>query len=123
MSYNEKLADRTRKLIVQTHKNIEEKRMFGGLCFMVNGKMCVGVEKDRMMVRLDHARYDEVMEKEGCRPMDFTGKVMKGFVFVDADVLNTKKKLEFWVKLALDYNKIAKAGKKRPAKTAAKKKK
>jgi len=57
----------------------------------VNDKMCIGVEKERLMVRLDPARYDEVMEKEGCKPMDFTGKVMKGFVFVNEDVLKTKK--------------------------------
>ena len=90
MAYNEKLANMTRELIAQTHKNVEEKAMFGGLCFMVNDKMCVGVEKERLMVRLDPAKYDEVMGKEGCKPMDFTGKVMKGFVFVDADTLTTK---------------------------------
>ncbi|HYF31949.1 MAG TPA: TfoX/Sxy family protein [Chitinophagaceae bacterium] len=113
MAYNEKLADRVREIIVETHKSIEEKRMFGGLCFMVNDKMCIGVETERLMVRLDPAVYDEVLEKEGCKPMDFTGKVMKGFVFVDADVLNTKRKLEYWVNLALEYNKIAKASKKK----------
>ena len=116
MAYNEKLADMTRELISQTHENVEEKAMFGGLCFMVNDKMCVGVEKERLMVRLDPAKYEEVMEREGCKPMDFTGKIMKGYVFVDADVLNTKRKLEYWIKLALDYNKIAKASKKRSAK-------
>src|SRR5713226_7280408 len=111
MAYNEKLADRVREIIAATHKNVEEKRMFGGLCFMVNDKMCVGVEQERLMVRLDPARYDEVMEQEGCKPMDFTGKIMKDFVFVDIDALNTKKKLEYWVKLALEYNKIAKTSK------------
>jgi TfoX/Sxy family transcriptional regulator of competence genes len=121
MAYNEKLADRTREIIAQTHKNIEEKKMFGGLCFMVNDKMCIGVEKDRLMVRLDPAKYDEVIEKEGCIPMDFTGKVMKGFVFVNEEVLNTKKKLEYWVKLALDYNRIVKASKKSSNRTAKKK--
>jgi len=113
MPFDEKLADRTREIITATHKNVEEKRMFGGLCFMVNDKMCVGVEKDRMMVRLDPERFEEVTEKEGCKPMDFTGKIMKGFVFVDAEMLTTKKKLEYWVKLALEYNSIAKASKKR----------
>jgi TfoX/Sxy family transcriptional regulator of competence genes len=112
MAYNEKLADMTRELISLAQKNVEEKAMFGGLVFMVNDKMCLGVEKERLMVRLDPAIYDLVMEKEGCRQMDFSGKVMKGFVFVDADVLNTKKKLEYWVKLALEYNKFAKASKK-----------
>ena len=113
MAYNEKLADRTREIISLTQKNVEEKKMFGGLCFMVNDKMCVGVEQDRMMVRFDPAKFEEVMEKEGCKPMDFTGKVMKGFVFVDIDVLNTKKKLEYWINLALDFNKKAKPSKKK----------
>lgn len=113
MAYNEKLADRTREIIARTHKKVEEKKMFGGLCFMVNDKMCVGVEKERLMVRLDPEKYDEVMKKDGCQPMDFTGRVMKGYVFVDIDALNTKKKLAYWVGLALDYNKIAKAAKKK----------
>ena len=113
MAYNEKLADRTREIISLTHKNVEEKKMFGGLCFMVNDKMCVGVEQDRMMVRLDPAKFVEVIQKEGCKPMDFTGKVMKGFVFVDINVLNTKKKLEYWINLALDFNKKAKPSKKK----------
>jgi TfoX/Sxy family transcriptional regulator of competence genes len=107
MAYNEKLADRVREIICLTHNITEEKKMFGGLCFMVNHKMCVGVEKERLMVRLDPAKYDEVIEKEGCMPMDFTGKIMKGYVFVDIAALNTKKKLGYWLQLALEYNKIA----------------
>ena len=113
MAFNEKLADRVREIISVNHKKVEEKKMFGGLCFMVNDKMCVGVESQRLMVRLDPNKYDEVIEKDGCRPMDFTGKIMKGYVFVDIDALNTKKKLEYWVNLALDYNKIAKVSKKK----------
>lgn len=123
MAYNEKLADRVREIISVTHKITEEKKMFGGLCFMVNNKMCVGVEKERLMVRLDPERYDEVMEKEGCKPMDFTGKVMKGYVFVDIEALNTKKKLEYWMKLALEYNKTAKPSKKKTPENSSKKKK
>jgi TfoX/Sxy family transcriptional regulator of competence genes len=113
MAYNEKLAARTREIISKTYKITEEKKMFGGLCFMVNDKMCVGVEQDRMMVRLDPAVYDEVMEMEGCNPMDFTGKPMRGYVFVDAAALTTQKKLEYWIRLALDYNAVAKASKKK----------
>jgi TfoX/Sxy family transcriptional regulator of competence genes len=112
MAYNEKLVDRTREIISQTHKNIEEKKMFGGLCLMVNDKMCIGVEKERLMVRLNPELYDEVIKKKGCTPMDFTGKIMKGYVFVSVNVVTTKKKLEYWVNLALEYNKIAKASKK-----------
>lgn len=113
MAYDEKLANRTRELLAAAEKNVTEKAMFGGLCFMVNEKMALGVEKDRLMVRLDPTIYETVMEKEGCRPMDFTGKVMKGFVFVDIDVLQTKKQLGYWVNLALAYNKIAKPAKKK----------
>ncbi len=116
MAYNEKLADRTREIISLTYKNVEEKKMFGGLCFMVNDKMCVGVGKDRLTVRLDPEKFDEVIEKEGCVPMDFTGKIMKGFVFVSENVLKTKKQLEYWIKLALEYNKIAKPSKKKKTK-------
>ena len=113
MPYNEKLADRVRECIVVTHANIEEKKMFGGLCFMVDDKMCIGVEKQRLMVRIDPAMYDEIMERKGVTPMDFTGKVMKGFVFVDAEAVRTKKDLDDWVQLALAYNKIVKPSKKK----------
>jgi TfoX/Sxy family transcriptional regulator of competence genes len=113
MPYDEKLADRIRELIAATYDTIEEKKMFGGLCFMVNDKMCVGVEQRRLMVRLDPALYEEVLEKDGCVPVDFTGKVMKGYVFVDKNVLTTKKQLEYWIKLTLEYNKIAKPSKKK----------
>ncbi len=113
MAFNEKLADRAREIFAQTGMNVEEKKMFGGLCFMVNDKMCVGVESERMMIRFNPMMTEEIMLKEGCTPMDFTGKVMKGFAFVDIHALNTKKKLEYWIKLALDYNKIAKPSKKR----------
>jgi hypothetical protein len=78
--------------------------------------MCVGVEKERLMLRIDPAKYDEALEKEGCMPMDFTGRVMKGFVFVDAAVLTTRKKLNYWIQLALAYNKVAKASKKKKTK-------
>jgi TfoX/Sxy family transcriptional regulator of competence genes len=116
MAYDEKLADRVREIIAQSYKNIEEKKMFGGLCFMVNDKMCVGVEQERLMLRIDPEKYDEAIEKEGCSPMDFTGKPMKGFVFVDKEVLRTNKQLQYWIHLALEYNKIAKASKKRKSK-------
>ena len=113
MAYNEQLADRTREIISRTHSDVEEKKMFGGLCFMVDGKMCVGVESERMMVRFDPAINDEVMEMNGVGPMDFTKRVMKGFAFVEIDVLKTDEELEYWVGLALEFNKTAKPSKKR----------
>ena len=113
MAYDEKLADRVRERIAETHKNVEEKKMFGGLCFMVNDKMCVGVEKERLMLRIGPEKYDDLLKKEGCRPMDFSGQPMIGFVFVDAAVLRTKKQLNYWIELALEYNQLAKASKKK----------
>ena len=113
MAYNEQLADRVREIISRTHGEAEEKKMFGGLCFMVDGKMCVGVESERMMVRFDPAMNDEIMEKDGVGPMDFTKRVMKGFAFVDISVLESNKELEYWIALALEYNKTAKPSKKR----------
>ena len=101
-----------REIISRTHADVEEKRMFGGVCFMVNGKMCVGVSKERLMVRFDPALNDEIMEMNGVGPMDFTKRVMKGFAFVDVEVLKTDKELEYWVGLALDFNKTAKPSKK-----------
>ncbi|NOT37403.1 MAG: TfoX/Sxy family protein [Saprospiraceae bacterium] len=113
MAYNEKLASRCREIIAETHTRVEEKVMFGGLCFMVNEKMCIGVEKDRIMLRINPDNYEELLELEGSKPMDFTGKIMKGYLFIDENVVNTKKKLDFWLQYALAYNKIANSSKKK----------
>lgn len=117
MAYDEKLADRVREIIAAKEENIEEKKMFGGLCFIVNGKMCVGVQLQNLMLRIAPDKFEEALEKEGCRSMQFGGRTMTGFVYVDESALNTKKKLETWLQLPLDYNKFAKATKKkkRPA--------
>ena len=85
----------------------------GGLCFMVNAKMCVGVEKNRLMARIDPEVYDAALRKKGCVPMDFTGRPMRGFVFVNPTGLTTDGELDDWLKLALDFNPRAKASKKR----------
>lgn len=108
MAYNLKLADRTREIIALTHDHVEEKKMFGGLCFMVNDKMCLGVMNDRLMVRLNPEKYDEVIELDGCRPMDFTGRVMKSYVYVEMETLTVQKQLQYWIGLALEYNKVVK---------------
>ena len=80
---------------------------------MVNDKMCVGVEMQRLMLRVDPENYEALLEKEGCTPMDFTGKPMKGYIFVDVSVLKTKKQIDYWIGLALEYNKKAKPSKKK----------
>ena len=111
MAYSEQLAERVRKAL-GTRKHIEEKKMMGGLTFMVNGKMCIGVLKDDLMARIDPGVYETALRKKGCREMNFTGKPMKGFVFVGPLGTSNKKDLEYWLDLALDFNKYARSSKK-----------
>ena len=115
MAYNEILADRIRELLVD-HPEVEEKQMMGGVAFMVNNKMCVGVVKDEMMARIDPALYEEALEKPGCHPMDFTGKPMKGWVFISPEGIEKISDLKYWADLALSFNNQAKASKKKEKK-------
>ena len=112
MAYNEKLAGRIREAIADI-PNVAEKFMFGGVCFMLNGKMCVGVVKDEMMCRINPEVYSAALEKEGCREMVFTGRPMKGYVYVSDEGMKTKKDFDYWINLCLDFNSQAKASKNR----------
>ncbi len=112
MAYDEKLADRIRERMAEL-PNIEEKKMMGGLCFMYNDKMCVGVIKDDLMLRIDPEVYGEALEKRGCRQMDFTGKPMKGYVLIDETGMKSKKDFDYWIDLALAFNPKAKSSKKK----------
>jgi TfoX/Sxy family transcriptional regulator of competence genes len=115
MAHNEQLADRVREILAATTNNVEEKKMFGGLSFMVNDKMCVGVRADKMMVRIDPATSDDVVAAAdgAAEVMIHGGKEMKGFIFVDEEALRTKKDLQHWIKMALEFNKNAKSSKKK----------
>jgi TfoX/Sxy family transcriptional regulator of competence genes len=112
MAYNEKIADRIREALVDQN-NVIEKHMFGGVCFMVNDKMCVGVIKDDMMIRIDPSLEEEVLAKNGCRMMDFQTRPMKGYFYIDADGMKTQKNFEYWIALCLAFNKVAKLSKKK----------
>lgn len=112
MAFDEKLNDRIREALSHLPK-VEEKYMFGGSCFMVNGKMCVGVIKDEMMCRIDHDIYEDALEKPGCREMVFTGKPMKGYVYVGKEGMKTKKQFDYWINLCIEFNKKAKSSKKK----------
>jgi TfoX/Sxy family transcriptional regulator of competence genes len=112
MAYNELLADRVRELLVN-EKQVEEKKMFVGISFMVNGKMCVGVREDELMARISPEDYIKVVEQPGCRPMIHNGKEMKGFVFIAPQAIASDAGLEHWVKLALSFNDRAKAAPKK----------
>ncbi len=112
MAFSEQLAERVRNALAR-ESSVEEKKMMGGLTFMVDGKMCVGVAKDDLMVRLAPEAYEGALEKKGCREMDFTGKPMRGFIFVGPEGLGAEGELEYWLELALEFNKEAKASTKR----------
>jgi len=101
MAYNEKLANRIRSRIADL-SIIEEKEMMGGLTFMVNNKMCVGIIKDEMMCRIDPDLHETAIEKTGCRTMDFTKRPMRGYVMVDDTGMKTKKGFDYWINLSLD---------------------
>ena len=115
MAYDEKLSDRIREALADLPK-VEEKLMFGGACYMVNGKMCVGVVKGEMMCRIDPDLYEETLRKRGCCEMVFSGKPMKGFVFVSDEGMKTKKEFDYWIGLCLAINERAKASKKKKRK-------
>ena len=93
--------------------DVEEKKMMGGLTFMYNGKMCIGIIKDELMCRIDPALHDEAIARKGCRTMDFTNRPMAGYVMVDESGMKSKADFEYWIGLALDHNKQAKASKKK----------
>ena len=112
MAYNEKLANRIREKL-SSLPNIEEREMMGGLTFMYNGKMCVGIIKDELMCRIDPSFHEMAVEKTGCRTMDFTKRPMKGYVMVDDSGMKSKKDFDYWIGMALDFNKKAKASKKK----------
>ena len=112
MAYNQQLADRIRIYLAEL-PDIEEKEMMGGVVFMYNGKMCVGVMKDELMCRIDPEIHDSVVDKNGCRIMDFSKRPMKGYILVDEFGFKTEEEFKFWMELALAFNPKAKASKKR----------
>ncbi|MEO7444950.1 MAG: TfoX/Sxy family protein [Ferruginibacter sp.] len=112
MAYNEKLAGRVRTRFKEM-ANVEEKKMMGGLIFMVDDKMCVGIMKNELMCRVNPSLQNELLEREGCRQMDFIKRPGSGFILVNEETLKTKKEFEYFISLALEYNKMAKSSKRK----------
>ena len=80
---------------------------------MVDEKMCVGIVKNELMARIDPEIYDEALSKKGCKEMNFTGRPMKGFVFVEPEAIDLDTDLDYWIDLCLDFNPKAKSSKKK----------
>jgi TfoX/Sxy family transcriptional regulator of competence genes len=102
------LVDRVRAALGGT-PHVEEKRMFGGTAFMVRGRMCISARPARIMCRIDPATHDVAVRRQGCRPVIMKGREYRGYVYVDAGGVRTKRDLERWIELALEYNDQKKA--------------
>lgn len=103
MAYDEHLAERVRQ-ILKRRKNYSERKMFGGLCFMLGGNMCCGVERKYLMLRLGNEKAQKVLEEEPCtREMDFTGKPLKSMIYVEPEGFEEDEDLKYWVKMAADF--------------------
>ena len=96
MPYDEGVAQRVREAFAE-REGVIEKKMFGGICFMEQGHMCVGVLEDRLMARVGPDQYEEALAQPHAREMDFTGRKMKGFVYVDAAGFAEEDELEAWI--------------------------
>lgn len=122
MAYDEYLADRTRQLFNEKSITYREMKMMGGLCFMVDEKMCCGLLTDKntntamLMARIGIANYENALKKPHCSEMNFTGRSMKGYVFISEDGFDMDEDLKYWIQLCLDYNPLAKSSKKKAKK-------
>ena len=97
------LADMVRKAL-SSMKDVKEKKMFGSLGFLVNGKLCVSARKSRLMCRIDPSLQDDLIARPGCSTMKMKGREYRGYVLVESKVLQTDRDVKFWVGLALDFN-------------------
>jgi TfoX/Sxy family transcriptional regulator of competence genes len=113
MAFSELLADRIRQVFQEKKADFIEKKMMGGLCFMIDNKMCVGIVKNELMARIGTEIYEDALKKKGAKEMNFTGRAMKGYVFIDPERIDMDDDLEYWLQLALDFNPLAKASKKK----------
>ena len=113
MAYDSILGDRISDWFTRKKVPFEVKKMMGGLFFMVDDKMCVGVMKDELMARIDPDVYESALNQPACRQMDFTGRVLKGFVLVEQQGIAGESDLDHWMQMALDFNPKARSSKKK----------
>lgn len=117
MAYDTNLVDRVREYLAEIPDiEVEEKEMFAVLNFMVNGKTCICVSGENLMLRFDPSRQEELSEKDGYETMLMKGKEYKGYCYINPFGFKNKKDFEFYLNLCLDYNKEAKSSKRRKRK-------
>ncbi|MEW6055030.1 MAG: TfoX/Sxy family protein [Bdellovibrionota bacterium] len=104
MAFDEKLADRIRSLLAKGHsKEFSEKKMFGGLAFMLGDKMCVGVLGDQLVARIGPEQAVGALKRPNVRPMDFTGRPLKGYVYVGPKAIRTSLTLKQWIDRSISF--------------------
>lgn len=114
MAYDIKLAYRIREYLINfSNIKVEEKKMFGGLAFMINGKMCVNVSGVNLMCRFDPKLQEELSLKNGFQTMIMKDRIYKGYCYVAPTGFKSKKDFEFWINIYLEFNKNAKSSKRR----------
>jgi TfoX/Sxy family transcriptional regulator of competence genes len=102
VAYDEQLADRVRDLLA-ARGDVSERKMFGGIAFMVAGNMACGVLDEDLIVRLDRDESERALREDGVRPFDFTGKPMKGIVYVSPERTSDDEGLAEWVETGADH--------------------
>jgi len=102
MAYDEGLAERIRDVVIDRHA-VTEKKMFGGIAFMLQDYMFCGVVEDTLMARVGPDNHQESLAKQHVREMDFTGRPMKGYVYVDSDGIESDDQLAYWVNLCAQF--------------------
>ena len=102
MAYNEHLAHRVREALAD-RKGLTEKKMFGGLSFMLGGNMCCGIVKDDLVVRVGPDSHEKALANRHARPMDFTGRSLKGMVYVGSEGYTTEEELKYWLDQGLSF--------------------
>ncbi|TWR31086.1 TfoX/Sxy family protein [Mucilaginibacter pallidiroseus] len=110
--HNEQIINRIREALMDMD-SVEEKTMFGGICFLLNDKLCICVRGDEVMCRVGPDEYLAALEQHGATPMIHGGRSMNGYVFVDGNVFSNHKDFEYWISKSLEYNKIAVSSKKK----------
>lgn len=116
MAYDLDLADAVEASLIRLESPFEKKKMFGGLCFLVDQKMCLGIMKSFLMARVGPDYYEQALAMNEVRPMDFTRIPMKGYVYVTIEDLSQSAKIDFWVNKCLEFNPKAKSSKKKKKK-------
>lgn len=104
MAFDEQLAQRI-QLVLKGRRGVTTKKMFGGIAFMVNGNMSVGIVGDELMLRVGAEKAEELLKLDHVKEMDFTGKPLKGFVYVEPEGFETDPELEKWVMCGVEYAK------------------